>query len=189
MVIAGIDYSLCGPAVCLYNGEDDAAFSIKNCSFFFLTENKRQSEFRSMNIYGERLSDWNSDEERYETIADWATDIVMGCSNVAIEGYAYSASGRVFHIAENTGLLKYKLYRMSIPVTIVPPTEVKKYATGKGNADKNQMYDAFFEETGLALKTELAPNRKEVASPVSDIVDSYYICKLLFDNLRSKGQD
>ena len=138
-----------------------------------------------MNIYGERLSDWNSEEERYETIADWATDIVMGCSHVAIEGYAYSASGRIFHIAENTGLLKYKLYRMSIPVTIIPPTEVKKYATGKGNADKNQMYDAFFEETLMPLKTELAPNRKEVASPVSDIVDSYYICKKLFDNLRN----
>ena len=55
-----------------------------------------------MNVFGERLSDWDSDQERYETIADWAMDIVMGCTHVALEGYAYSAQGKVFHIAENT---------------------------------------------------------------------------------------
>ena len=148
MIVAGIDYSLCGPAVCLFKSNATGKFSYSGCSFFFLTENKRQSEIRCMNVFGERLSDWNSDEHRYETIADWAVDIVMGCSHVALEGYAYSASGRVFQIAENTGILKYKLYQLSIPVTVIPPTEVKKYATGKGNADKNAMYAAFSHETG-----------------------------------------
>ena len=169
MVIAGIDYSLCGPAVCLYNNDDALPWDHNRCSFYFLTENKKQSEIRTMNIYGERLTDWNSDQERYESIADWAIDIVMGCSHVALEGYAYSASGRVFHIAENTGILKYKLYHLGIPVTIIPPTEVKKFAAGKGNADKTQMYDAFVWETGMHLKAVLSPNRKEIGSPVSDL--------------------
>jgi hypothetical protein len=183
MVIAGIDYSLCGPAICLFRTNATGKFSYSGCSFYFLTDNKRQSEVRSMNVFGERLTDWDSDEHRYETIADWAIDIVMGCSHVALEGYAYAAHGKVFQIAENTGILKYKLYELSIPVTIIPPTEVKKYATGKGNADKNAMYSAWAHETGVDLKTLLTPKRQECVSPVSDIVDSYYICKRMFESL------
>ena len=185
MVIAGIDYSICGPAVCLYNdGDSSTFFDHKYCSFYFLTENKRQSEISSMNIYGERMSDWNSEEERYETIADWAQDIILGCSSVALEGYAFGAHGRVFQIAENTGILKYKLYRLGIPVTSVPPTEVKKTFCGRGNGDKNAMYDAFIAETGINLKAILTPNKQDSVSPVSDIVDSYAICKHLYDSLQ-----
>ena len=184
MVIAGIDYSLCGPAVCLYNNPDDSLpWDHTKCSFYFLTENKKQSEIRTLNIYGERLSDWNSDQERYESIADWAIDIVMGCSHVALEGYAYSASGRVFHIAENTGILKYKCYQASIPLDVVSPSHVKKIATGKGNADKTMMHQAFLAETGIPLHKVITPNKKEIGNPVSDLVDAYYICKNLFNHL------
>lgn len=183
MVIAGIDYSLCGPAVCLFRANATGKFSYSGCSFYFLTDNKRQSEIRTLNIFGERLSDWDNDQHRYETIADWALDIVMGCTHVALEGYAYSAHGKVFHIAENTGILKYKLYQLSVPVTIIQPTEVKKYATGKGNADKNAMYESWLNETGVDLKALLTPRRADSVSPVSDIVDSYYICKKMYESL------
>lgn len=183
MVIAGIDYSLCGPAVCLFRANATGKFSYSGCSFYFLTDNKRQSEIRTLNIFGERLSDWDNDQHRYETIADWALDIVMGCTHVALEGYAYSAHGKVFHIAENTGILKYKLYQLSVPVTIIQPTEIKKYATGKGNADKNAMYESWLNETGVDLKALLTPRRADSVSPVSDIVDSYYICKKMYESL------
>lgn len=187
MIIAGIDYSLCGPAICLYKTSDPKKFVYSDCTFFFLTDNKRQSEIRTTNIFGERLSDWDSSEQRYETIADWALDIVMGCSHIAVEGYAYAAtSNRIFQVAENTGLLKYKLYQLGIPVTVIPPTDVKKFATGKGNADKNAMYTAFLHETGANIKTLLTPKREECVSPVSDIVDSYYICKRLFSTLNEE---
>ena len=183
MIIAGIDYSLCGPAVCLFNGTHADVFSYSNCSFHFLTDSKKQAEIRSMNIFGERLSDWESNEHRYETIADWAIDICMGCSHIALEGYAYMANGRVFNIAENTGILKYKLYQLGIPITVIPPTEAKKFATGKGNADKNAMYVSWLKETGTNIKTLLTPNKTESVSPVSDVVDSYFLCKMLYNNL------
>lgn len=187
MIIAGIDYSLCGPAICLYKQSDAKRFCYSDCSFFFLTDNKRQSEIRTTNIFGERLTDWDSSEQRYETIADWALDIVMGCSHIAVEGYAYAAtSNRIFQVAENTGLLKYKLYQLGVPVTVIPPTDVKKFATGKGNADKNAMYTAFLHETGANIKALLTPKREECVSPVSDIVDSYYICKRLFSTLNEE---
>ena len=34
----------------------------------------------------------------------------MGCEQIAIEGYSMGSKGKVFHIAENTGVLKYKIY-------------------------------------------------------------------------------
>jgi hypothetical protein len=61
---------------------------------------------------------------------------VVGCNQVALEGYAYNAKGRVFHIAENTGILKYKMFQRGVPLDIVEPTKVKKFATEKGNASK-----------------------------------------------------
>lgn len=167
----------------MFHSNATGKFSYNDCSFYFLTDNKRQSEIKTMNIFGERLSDWENDQERYETIADWAIDIVMGCTNVALEGYAYGAMGKVFHIAENTGVLKYKLYQLSIPVTIMPPSEIKKYATSKGNADKNKMYESWFRETGVDLKMLLTPKKKDSISPVSDIVDSYFICKKMYESL------
>jgi Holliday junction resolvasome RuvABC endonuclease subunit len=109
--------------------------------------------------------------------------ICIGCSRVALEGYAYNATGRVFNIAENTGVLKYKLYQASIPVYVIEPTVVKKLATGKGNADKQMMFDSFFEETKLDLHNMITPNKTNVGSPVTDIVDSYYICKQLFHEI------
>lgn len=178
MLIAGIDYSLNGPSVCVFNGDN---FCYENCTFYFLTDIKKYTDKPYGNIFGERFIDWNLEMERYESIADWALETIMGCDAVGLEGYAYSAQGRVFHIAENTGVLKYKMYQTGIPLTIFTPSEVKKYASGKGNADKNLMYSSFVKETKKDIKKLICPDKKDIGNPVSDIVDSYYICKLMFD--------
>ena len=100
---------------------------------------------------------------------------------VFIEGYAFATSGKshVRSVAENTGLLKHKMYKVKQPFTSIPPTVIKKYATGKGNANKELMYDAFCAEilTPPDLKSRLTPNSKKLRNPVTDIVDSYFICK------------
>ena len=97
-----------------------------------------------------------------------------------MEGYAYGAKGRVFNLAENMGLLKYKLYKHAIPVTIVEPSKVKKCATGKGNADKQVMYDTFSKETNTDLKSMF--NQKTLSNPVTDVIDSYYVLKALIES-------
>ena len=97
------------------------------------------------------------------------------------------SKGRVFNIAENTGVLKYKLWQSRIPVTITPPTTIKKFATGKGNADKFAMYEAFKKETKVDLRKEISPNKKDVGNPVSDIIDSYYICKHLHSTFAGRA--
>ena len=61
------------------------------------------------------------------------------------------------------------------------PSVVKKGATGKGNADKDMMYEAFVKETKIDLKKLF--DTEKVGNPISDIVDSYFIQKVGNDNL------
>ena len=91
-----------------------------------------------------------------------------------LEDYAYAATGRVFNIGENTGILKYRLARSDINIYTVTPNEVKKFATGKGNANKELMLSNFITQTGVDVR-EIMDYAGE--NPISDIVDSYYICK------------
>jgi hypothetical protein len=57
---------------------------------------------------------------------------------------------------------------------------VKKQATGKGNADKSMMVESFRQETKIDLLAAMTPNRASVGSPVTDIVDSYFVCRSLY---------
>jgi hypothetical protein len=185
MVIAGIDYSMCGPAICVWKGDvETTPFGFKHCNFYYLTNRKKYARTYLNNIYGSIFEEYNHDCERYDTISSWAADVCYGCDEVALEGYAYGAKGRVFHIAENTGILKYKFFQASIPVDVITPSEIKKNATGKGNATKKDMHSAFQKETGYSLITTITPDKHDVVSPVSDIVDSYFVCKRLWEKIR-----
>ena len=98
---------------------------------------------------------------------------------INIEGYAYGAKGTVFHIGENTGVLKNKLFVNNVKFNTITPNQVKKLASGKGNADKDVMYNAFLTETSIDLRVALDYDSKNIGSPIGDIVDSYYLCKSL----------
>jgi len=182
MIIAGVDYSLTSPSICIYNSAS-GKFIFEHCMIYFLSDVKKMHTLFIGNVRGEPFEDYDHECKRYDTISDWAMQYLIGCTMVGIEDYAYAAKGRVFHIAENTGILKYKLYQQMIPIETFPPTVVKKNATGKGNADKTKMYESFVLETGVMLKDIVSPNKKDVGNPVSDIVDSYYICKSLWQKI------
>jgi hypothetical protein len=96
---------------------------------------------------------------------------------IFLEGYAMGAKGLVFDIAENTSILKHKLWKSGFSITCVPPTVIKKFATGKGNATKDGMNDAFIKDTGVKLMPIFQPKAESVGSPVGDLVDSFYMCK------------
>lgn len=184
--IAGIDYSLTSPAICIH--QTASVFDIKNCLFNFLTDKAKCVGTFKPNTLGLPLNDWKTDQERYNMIAAWAhmTCLRNNVKHVFIEGYSYGSTGRVFHIAENVGVLKHILWNASIPFTIIAPTAVKKLATGKGNADKQKMNVAFVKETDYNMKTLLGLTDKQW-NPSSDIIDSYYICKYGFENFQETG--
>lgn len=49
------------------------------------------------------------------------------------------------------GAVRCELLRAGIPYALVTPATLKKYATGKGNADKTAMTLALYKRTGLEL--------------------------------------
>ena len=189
MRIAGIDYSLTSPAICVWKStDDDGYFNFDDCDLYYLEKPRRRGSTPPgiLNLHVDPYPEWETEEERHELLSKWAMEIVNGSqawltTAVFIEGYAFATSGKshVRSVAENTGLLKHKMYKVKQPFTSIPPTVIKKYATGKGNANKELMYDAFCAEilTPPDLKSRLTPNSKKLRNPVTDIVDSYFICK------------
>ena len=182
MIVCGIDYSLTSPALTVHVG---SSWSIKNCRFYYLSKRGKYSVNTSM-FYGTEYPDYVSDEHRYDNLKSWVMSNLQtyGCiDHVFIEGYAFGAVGRVFQIAENTGCLKHQLWIESIPHTVYPPTSIKKFATGKGNAKKDQLYEAFITETSVDIRRELGIINVNQWNPLSDIVDSYYIAKMGFEEI------
>lgn len=177
-MLIGIDYSITCPCLCLF--DERKTFKFDNCFFYYLTNTKKYADKIAPNITGESFQEYVQDVDRFDTISEWATNLCIGAADVGMEGYAYGAKGRVFNLAENMGLLKYKLYKQAIPVTIVEPAKVKKCATGKGNADKQVMYETFSKETNTDLKSVFG--QKTLSNPVTDVIDSYYVLKALIES-------
>ena len=151
--IVGIDYSLNSPAICIAGDN----FDFDKCSFHFLTSKKKHIGKFGKNIFGYEIKDYNTPIERFSNISTWALDIIhkhkSNTAKVFIEGYSFGSKGQaVFQIAENCGILKYKLQMSpSMLYETIVPSVVKKYASGKGNADKQLMYDSFTKHTGVDL--------------------------------------
>ena len=104
---------------------------------------------------------------------------------IFIEGYSFGSKGQaIFQIAENCGILKYRLdYEKDFIYDTIVPSVVKKFASGKGNADKEKMYDSFKKETKIDLKKIF--DMEKLNNPVTDIIDSYYIARCGYENIKS----
>lgn len=59
---------------------------------------------------------------------------------ICIEGYAMgSRSGQAFSIGELGGVIKLLLWEQAKTYFLVPPTQLKKYVTGSGRAEKDMV--------------------------------------------------
>jgi len=156
--------------------------------FYYLTSKKKYIGMMSEEIVGYEHKEWTDPIERFKYISDFALDIISPLLNpqIYIEGYSYGSKGQgLFQIAENCGILKYRLQEEQLPYANVVPSVVKKGATGKGNADKEMMYEAFVKDTKLDLKKIF--DTEKVGNPISDIADSYFIQKVGYENsIKSK---
>ena len=65
--------------------------------------------------------------------------------SIIYEDYAMGGKtnkGRLFSIGELGGVLKTLAWERGMDVLLVPPSSLKLFATGKGNADKEEVMDA-----------------------------------------------
>ena len=82
-----------------------------------------------------------------DTVKEEEIDVVI------IEGYSFaSRSGQAFSIGELGGVVRTTLYRMGIPFIEIPPTCRAKFATGKGNASKNEVVSSISAKTGITFR-------------------------------------
>ncbi len=172
----GIDYSMSCPAACQYQTESQLfyyAHAEKDAIFANVTRNDvpQKATVERAGIMAWELTEWLLD---------------LHAETVYIEDYAFAATGRVFHIGEHCGILKYVLQQNGIKVEVVPPTVIKKFATGKGNADKEKMTQAFLVDYPAARNwvQSFFPRYKDGAllakSPLADLADSYWLAKYAF---------
>lgn len=177
MITAGIDYSMTSPAICIHEGP---AWSLDNCKFFFRSD-KKSLKSSKPSVTMSLIQEYKLQEERFYNNALWARRVLdeYKVTEVVLEGYAMGAKGLVFHIGESTGILKHFLWRDEIKIHVVPPMVIKKFATGKGNANKDAMEEAFKKETDFDMRAATTQSPK-INTPSSDLIDSYYMCKYSF---------
>lgn len=90
------------------------------------------------------------DERRLHHIFTKLTEIFdthsPGMKYVCMEGYAYDAVGRVFELGEVGGIVKLLCAMNACTLYSVPPSSLKKFATGNSSASKETMMAAMGEE-------------------------------------------
>lgn len=172
MFWAGIDFSMSSPAITVGYKQD-----FSTCKTFFYTPKAKYEGVFGSNIYGMMASPYEHQMERFDNLAIWTLTILQRfkVTEVCLEDYSYGSKGNVFNIGENTGIMKHLLWKNNIKYYTAAPTQIKKSFSGKGNANKEDMHEAFETETGLSVAKLL--NAKAKDSPVSDIVDSYAVFK------------
>jgi len=184
MIYVGIDYSMTSPAACFFDDRIEE-FKFDDCTLYYLTASKKY-EMNFKNVSGTYF-EFQDNIQRYDLISSFFLDCIYSKVvnednevKVFIEDYSMGSKGRVFNIAENTGILKYRLWQLGIFYETVPPTVIKKFATGKGNSNKERMQEVFESENSIRLKHELNMTEKQW-NPSSDLIDAYYICKYGFE--------
>ena len=93
--------------------------------------------------------------------------------NIGMEGLSYGSMGKTVSLLELSGLnylIRNMIFKNNWNLIICPPAEVKKFASGKGNAQKEILMNAF---------TILYPQYEQLKK-IDDITDAYYICEKIY---------
>lgn len=90
---------------------------------------------------------------------EWSPEIIL------IEGYAFGNKNTLVTLVEVGTAIRLVLRGAGIPWLEVPPTVLKKFTTGVGNAKKPQMAEAVKERWGFESKSD-------------DVIDAYALAAL-----------
>lgn len=174
--VAGIDFSLSCPAMCVHVGD---VWEASNCKFYYLYSVKKW--IRASNLLtSEEFPPYFTTEERLDWITSWFVENLKTYTSpeVFIENYSYTSNSSSTHIiAEGCGLLKHKIWKSKFTLQPLPVTAIKKFASGKGNATKELMCSAFANERTCIGDEMNCPIGK---SPLADLADAYFIAKMGF---------
>jgi hypothetical protein len=211
MAFVGIDFSLNSPAACILDSE-----TYHFVSFFNYGKKWRSPVTAAFKVHEELIEigaitgipysrevgskDFLLKEREKMTDAEAVACIIdshlkdgYAVQAFALEGFSYGSKGNSFidMIQYNVHLRRVLINSYGVEAFhVFQPATVKKLA-GKGNANKEYMFEAF-KENVLGDKTlEKSPfwkwccekNFEKVPKPVDDLVDSYFILQGLLSNI------
>lgn len=126
MIVCGIDPSLVRTAVCISDASGADAFAMQCFGSKPVGKDARSRMYRVEALVG-RICDW---------IEPYAPDVIC------LEHYSLGSQYMTAALCEFGGILRWNLLDVlgaSGCLFEIAPGTLKKFATGKGNADKNQM--------------------------------------------------
>lgn len=190
MLIFSLDYGINSPCLCV---RKDNSFE-----FYFFSNRKKHIGFtystkdkngRVFNFYNLEYPKYNTREERYDSVANILIDIIeteikkefVGNNisvkdiEIFIEGYSFGSKGRaVSGLYECGAIIRNKIHTRGFVYTEINPMTLKKIYTGKGNSNKNTMYEYFKDYTGLDLFNIFDLKQGNIIpKPLEDVVDSH----------------
>jgi hypothetical protein len=182
MIICGLDLSINSPGFVKFVLDDKLEIT-KVDYLGFNTVKKLTND----HIHYFRKKDFNNNYDQFEFMQGEYSEFVFGSDYAAVEGYSFGSSkGLVFDIAEYCGNVKLSVYMMGIKMRVYEPTTIKLFSTLKGNSNKVAMQSAY----------NMYPNKDEQIdlnwlndfdSPKSDIIDAWWIAKLLQTELKLRN--
>jgi len=181
MIIVGLDLSPKSPG-CFKYTLDEEMKPIAYDYLGFTDVKKNQKE--KVHFYHKKDT-FNHYLEREEWMLTKILDFCEDASHISIEDYAFAANGRVFHIAEFTGLIKYHLFQAGKKIRLYDPASIKIFATTRGNCDKISMAEAYLKKKTIGFDYSELPKVKKTSgiSPTSDLIDAFFACGLLSTEL------
>lgn len=173
-------------SICILDEFDDSYIK-----WYFLTDKKKfQDNFLDGRAEGYKNFQEYGHIERFGKNSNFVVNLIEEYDEsgdnpfIAIEDYSFASnSSRALQIGENGGILKYNLFMEGYLYNVVSPKMVKKFATGNGNANKEEMHKHFLLTTQINLLDEFSVKKPD--KPVEDLVDSYYIAKWMKDVLKN----
>lgn len=126
MKIVGVDLSLTGTGIAVIEWKYAVGWNT-TVETFLIKSKPCGDSFKSRHL-------------RLETIAASVVGYCKGADMVVIEGPSYgSVGGSAFDRAGLWWWVASILFTVGTPVAVVTPTQLKKWATGKGNAGKTEV--------------------------------------------------
>ena len=193
-IYIGIDPSINSTGICIQKYNDN---KLIDEHFYIIKPNKLTKQEQTINIdifdyiIYEKLDISKNDNNSHIIelnktknmicIAKIINDIVYNNMNgntyIIMEGISYGSSQRTKSIYDLSGLnylIRYFILNIdNVKLMICPPQEIKKFASGKGNSQKEILTEAF-----LILYPQF-----NIVKKIDDIVDAYFMCKYAKNNI------
>lgn len=185
-MFVGIDPSINSTGICILKENTTTFYNVKPR----LTKKEASIEVDAdfhWKSY-EKLEHFKEDKHQAEwsktvnfmRIADAVKECVLDCCGneevyIIQEGISYGSKSNV--ICDLAGLNylirakfigKHHTLDDQFKMLVIPPTEIKKFATGKGNSKKDAVIDAFIQDFGHGL---------DGLDKIDDLADAYWMAK------------